>query len=241
MSEWDSVIQKARPHLVKIATPSGFGTGFLCMFSTSGLCGIATAHHVVSDAEEWQQPIRVHSHDFASNVFLKESDRVIFSDPNTDSAVVLFAPQDLKFPETTIPLRPIDSPLSLGAEVGWLGYPHLEATTLCFFSGFISARRHDRRAYLVDGVAINGVSGGPVLYSSQADGVQFVGIVTAYRANRLQGDALPGLLVAQDVSHFQQVIGYMKSIEDAKAKKAAADIEASQKSGNETAPPTPTE
>jgi hypothetical protein len=88
--------------------------------------------------------------------------------------------------------------LPIGAEVGWLGFPAIAQYTLCFFSGNVSAWQEWRNAYLIDGVAINGVSGGPVIYSTPTDGVQIVGCISAYRANRATGEALPGLSIAQD-------------------------------------------
>jgi hypothetical protein len=223
---WDSIIQKVSPYIVKIETPSGSGTGFLCAFNENRtLCGIATALHVVSEADEWQQPIKIHSHDFKHHIFLKESERVIYTDWKTDSAVILLATGELEFPNTLIPLRPMETPISIGVEVGWLGYPSIEPWTLCFFSGSVSARREDRSAYLIDGVAINGVSGGPVIFSSGTDGAQFVGVVSAYHANRQRGDALPGLLVAQDVSHFHQIVQHLRSRDEAQKKRAQLESE----------------
>jgi hypothetical protein len=90
---------------------------------------------------------------------------------------------------------------------------------LCFFSGIISARQDFRKAYLIDGVAINGVSGGPVIYSTETEGIQFVGTVNAYKANRVTGEALPGLLIAQDVSHFHGVLNFVRSIDEANKNK----------------------
>jgi hypothetical protein len=200
------------------------------------MCGIATAHHVVSDTDQWLQPMRIHNHNFAKSILLKEENRVIFSDELTDSAVILFFPDELVFPESLIPLRPIESPLRIGADVGWVGYPHLEPRTLCFFSGNVSARRADRGSYLVDGVAINGVSGGPVIFSDGSD-IHVVGIVTAYRPNRQQGDALPGLLVAQDVSPFHSVIAHIKTIDEANRKRR--EIEAAKKAEEEKAAKIP--
>jgi len=224
---WDDVIKKAAPYVVKIETPAGSGTGYLCTYNDSkSFCIVATALHVIADADAWQQPIRIHNHDFTKTTFLKEDDRVVFRNAKNDSAVILFSPQELGLPETPIPLRPIDAPLSIGAEIGWLGFPGIEPNTLCFFSGNVSARREDRRVYFIDGVAINGVSGGPVLYSSQTDGVQFIGVVSAYRANRLTGETLPGLLVAQDVSHFHEVISKIRSMDEASKKRA--ELEATQ-------------
>ena len=100
---------------------------------------------------------------------------------------------------------------------------------MCFFSGCISARREERKAYLIDGVSINGVSGGPVFYSTETDGVEIVGIVSAYKANRATGSSLPGLLIAQDVSHFHGVIQHIKSIDEARKKKQELKEEKDEK------------
>jgi hypothetical protein len=217
---WDDVVQKVTPYLVKIETPTGHGTGFLLSYNDDhSWCGVATALHVVREADSWQHPIKIHNHDFSKTAFLAVGQRVVFTDPATDSAVIFFESSQLKLPNDLIPLRPIDTRLNIGVEVAWLGYPGIEAWTLCFFSGTVSARRDDLKAYLIDGVAINGVSGGPVIYSTVTDGVQFVGVMAAYRANRAYGDSLPGLSIAQDVSHFHGVIQHVRSIDDANKKK----------------------
>jgi hypothetical protein len=68
-------------------------------------------------------------------------------------------------------------------------------------------------AYLIDGVAINGVSGGPVFYHTGSE-VQIVGVISAYVANRATGDTLPGLSIAQDVAHFHSVDLRVKSLDE---------------------------
>lgn len=225
---WDQVVQKVTPYIVKIETPTGYGTGFLSLYNDDKTwCGISTAAHVVGDADEWQKPIRIRHHETGGVTLLQPDQRVIWLDWNTDSAVILFFKGDLSFPEIPITLLPVGAPLGIGVEVGWLGFPNIEQYTLCFFSGNISARQEFRNAYLIDGVSIHGVSGGPVLYKHETDGVQIVGTVSAYRANRATGETLPGLLVAQDVSHFHDVLQQVKSIDDANKKKR--ELEESQK------------
>ena len=231
--DWDNVVQKVTPYIVKIETPANSGTGFLLSYNDNrSWCGIATALHVVSNADSWQQPIKIHNHNFSKTAFLNAGQRVIFTDYATDSAVVFFESSKLELPNDLIPLRPIDTRLNIGVEVAWLGYPAIEAWTLCFFSGTVSARRDDLKAYLIDGVAINGVSGGPVINSTATDGVQFVGVMTAYRANRAYGDALPGLSFAQDVSHFHGVIQHVRSIDDANRKKKEIEQQQQQSEKN---------
>ena len=219
---WNEIVEKVTPFVVKIETPEGYGTGFLCLFNDDrNWCGIATAHHVIEHAEKWEEPIRISSLSSSTSVLIKQADRVIFPDEKTDSAVMLIPMGTLKLPEDLIPLRPIENRLPIGSEVGWLGYPAIGnlANTLCFFSGNISAWQDERRAYLVDGVTINGSSGGPVLYSTPAHGVQIVGAVSAYIVNRSTGEALPGLSVAQDVSHFHEITRQIKSFDEARKRK----------------------
>lgn len=217
---WNLIVEKVAPYIVKIETPSGHGTGFLYLYNQNrNFCCIATALHVIDEANDWQQPIRIHHLSSKTQTFLKEDSRLIYTSPRTDSAVILFPHSDLKLPEELIPLLPSDRPLRVGDEVGWLGYPYMEPYTLCFFSGNVSARKDNDRSYLIDGVAINGVSGGPVIFPHATDGVQIVGIVSAYQANKATGGSLPGLLVSQDVSHFHDVSSYVKSLDEAASQK----------------------
>lgn len=210
---WEQVVQKVTPYIFKIETPAGHGTGFLYLYNDNKTwCGVATARHVVDYANTWKQPIRLTHQGSSEQIFLKDSEYIIITDWKTDSAVILFQKPTFELPSELIELIPLDTPLSIGNEVSWLGFPSIEPYTLCFFSGNISAWQDFRKAYLIDGVAINGVSGGPVTYLHSTDGVKIVGIVSAYRANRASGDSLPGLLYAQDVSHFHGVLHQIRSI-----------------------------
>lgn len=217
---WDDIVKKVSPHIVRIETQSGHGSGFLFLYNdTKTWCGVATALHVLYHADKWKQPIQIYHSESRKTLFLKEDKRVITTDWDTDSAVLLFEIGDFPLPQNLIPLLPSSSPLSIGLEVGWLGFPAIESFTLCFFSGIVSARQDFRKAYLIDGVAINGVSGGPVLYSTGTEGIQFIGTVNAYKANRVTGETLPGLLIAQDVSHFHDVLQQVRSQDEANKKK----------------------
>jgi hypothetical protein len=217
---WEQVVQKITPYIFKIETPTGHGTGFLYLYNDNKTwCGVATALHVVDYVNKWKQPIRLIHHSTSKQIFLKDSEYIIITDWETDSAVILFQKPVFELPGELIELLPLGTPLSIGNEVSWLGFPGIEPYTLCFFSGNISAWQDFRKAYLIDGVAINGVSGGPVTYLHITDGVKIVGIVSAYRANRASGDSLPGLLYAQDVSHFHGVLHQIRSIDDANRKK----------------------
>jgi hypothetical protein len=147
---WETVVRKISPYVVKIETPDGSGTGFLFVYnSDKRWCGIATGLHVVREANDWQKPIKIYRHDFSNPpLFLPEAQRIIFIDYPTDSAVILFpTAADLKSPNELVELRPVNSDIAIGVELGWLGFPALAPYTLCFFSGNVSARQADRKAY----------------------------------------------------------------------------------------------
>ena len=227
---WDIIVDKLNSHIVKIETQDGHGTGFLALYNEDKtLCGVATAMHVVARADEWQQPIRLKHHLSGKTVFIeaKKDERAIWLDPETDSAVILFPKKEFPLPEDSISLLPRESSINIGIEVGWLGFPSVAPDDLCFFSGNISAQQEIRKAYLIDGVAINGVSGGPVFHATEADGIRIVGIVTEYWANQARIGTLPGLLLAQDVSHFHGAASRLKTIEEAIKKEV--EFEGSQR------------
>ncbi len=214
---WGLISSKVSPYIVKIETPSGHGTGFLCLYNDNrSLCGVATALHVVEHDDKWQRPIRLNHYGTNEIHFLKESNRIIFSNYETDSAIILFPTSSFPFPDNLIPLLPIKEPLSIGNEVGWFGFPSIAPYTLCFFSGRISAKQNSGKSYLIDGVAINGVSGGPVVLPTDTGEIQIIGFISAYSASRHGSNTLPGLSIAQDVSYFHKIIHKINSIDEAR-------------------------
>ena len=129
---------------------------------------------------------------------------------SVDAAIIIAKETDAlaQWPETPIELSDSQRHLLRGVAVGWLGYPHLveDGTQCCFFSGSISAFREHR--YFIDGVAIQGVSGGPAFCTVRDEGeveerLVVIGSISVYHPNKAGGDTLPGLLVADDVSGIQ--------------------------------------
>lgn len=140
---WDDVVRKVSPYVVKIETPNGHGTGFVYMHDPANQwCAIATADHVIGYADDWQLPIKIHTE--TQTRFLNAQDRVIFRKRDTDSAVMLFVPQDTVMQHGGIALSPNGLRVNIGADVGWLGFPSIAPTNLCFFSGNISAYSANR-------------------------------------------------------------------------------------------------
>jgi len=214
--DWYQAVELLDEHIFKISTPSGFGTGFLLSIGeTSELCSVATAAHVVRHAHQWEEPMRVEHYASGERVLLHEPERAVFVDDRLDTAAVCFSKRVLPVPEEPLRLGPEDTHLKVGNEVGWIGFPAMTPETPCFFAGRISAYLSEQNSYLVDGVAINGVSGGPAI-TIDPDGITVMGIVSAYIPNRATGEPLPGLCLLSDVTHLQSTLKFLKSLGQAK-------------------------
>lgn len=215
---WRKAIEIVKPYVVKIDTPGGSGTGFLCAYDESKLvCGIATAEHVVNKSYLWKEPIRIQHFISGETKFLNASNRAIYRDLKLDTAVILFVKGKIPFPEDTLTFLSEKKYFKAGNEIGWVGFPSVSPNNLCFFTGRISCWVNDSRTYLVDGVAINGVSGGPVFYRT-TKGIEVIGSVSAYLPNIV--GATPGLAMVSHVEQYQKVIKTIKNMEEAKKKEA---------------------
>lgn len=137
--------------------------------------------------------------------------------PEHDLAAVVFSAQDGVFPREPIPLVERGLAAKPGLEIGWLGFPGIAPNNLCFFSGCVSSLLKKQQACLVDGVAINGVNGGPSLVSLQEDAVHILGVVSAYLPNQHPSATLPGLCIVQHVGVLHRVIAELQSLDDAQA------------------------
>jgi hypothetical protein len=206
----------------EVETPEGSGSGvFFMRNDRNTLVAVATAAHVVEHAHDWKLPIKLRHEKTKKELFLADGDRAILIDRRRDSASILFNTEKaarFALPDGALSMIPADKFQQIGTEVGWVGYPSIANGRLCFFSGRISAFMFDDDSYLIDGVAINGVSGGPVFRSMEEDRPELLGTVSAYMPNRLRGDALPGLLRAQDVTPFHNVITTLRNLDEGQQK-----------------------
>ena len=121
---WEAVVSEVTPSLFRIESQYGQGTGFVMHYSSGGnLCCVATAAHVVSDADEWEQPLRLVHHASGSVSFLKAKEIVLFVDKYRDSAVILFKKPDCELPDSPISLLPDNSKLKDWFRGGLAGLP----------------------------------------------------------------------------------------------------------------------
>ena len=187
------------------------------------LC-IATAAHVIDFPHYWAQPIRIQHFKSGKTVFLNPPDRFIDIDYTKDTASIVIRAGELPFPQVTLPIISEDKCLKVGVEVDWMGFPAIAPTNLCFFSGNTSCWVEAEGLYFVDGVAINGVSGGPTFSINRDNKVQIIGIVSAYVPNRATGAQLPGLCVVRDVFPLYETIRKLKNLEEAKKQEKPPEV-----------------
>src|SRR5438067_782131 len=146
---WYSAVDRVTPHVVRILTPRGSGTGFLFYRSKTGrIVAIATAAHVIDQSHLWGEPIRIQHAPSGDPVLLRETDRALFVDPQKDTAAIVMAVGKLSLPPEPLALTPPEKYVKVGNDIGWLGYPAIPRADLCFFSGRISAWLQDELAYL---------------------------------------------------------------------------------------------
>lgn len=219
--DWHQAIEAVAPYVVRISTPGCSGTGWLVSRSEIGpVCGIATAAHVVQHADAWDEPIRIDHPVSGTSIMLKADERVVLLESDLDTAAVVCDAATIDFPAELLNLIEIDNSYKAGVSIGWLGFPAVAPSIMCFFSGCVSAVLAEEGSYLVDGVAINGVSGGPAFVADES-GLDVFGVVSAYIPNRSTGDVLPGLAVVRHVSQFHELIDQMHSLDEARQKEAA--------------------
>jgi|SRR5689334_21046268 len=215
---WYQALAEIRPVVFEVLTPNGRGTGFQLFLNDSGFCGIATAYHVIDHAHEWEEPIRLIHQASGESLVLKDEIRAIEVYPGKDLAFIFFHKN--KFPIKPAPkLIVAGHSLKPGAQMGWCGFPAVAPSRqLCFFSGHVSAYLSDGESYLVDGVAINGVSGGPAFYVTESDPFEtrLAGVITAYVPNRIAGESLPGLSIVRTVEPYRATLERLQSVDQAK-------------------------
>lgn len=219
---WATCYQNILPYLFKISVPDGYGSAvFVGYNDDKSLAAVATAAHTLADADERNLRISLRHHLSGEEVDLEESDRVIFIDSHRDAAVVLFPAEYFDLPSEALPVMPAGDSQPVGSEVGWVGYPGIARTIPCFFSGRISAFMSGIHSYLLDGIVINGVSGGPVFEMRSDDKPRLLGVVCAYLSHVGELSTPTGLSLVADVSHFHETIKKIRNVDElTRARKA---------------------
>ncbi len=233
---WQGAFRMVRNRALKIKTPRGHGSGFyMGAFGTDRSLGaVATATHVIQEADEWGEPIKLIHIDTGLELLLPAmyqdgTKRPVITFGSSDLAVVIFTiPPEWNLPAEHINRVASEQHLVEGVEVGWFGFPGIKDDKLCFFHGHISTYLDAEAVYLVDGVAINGVSGGPLLVIDNNLPV-VAGVVTAYIPNLATGQALPGMSMFTSISAAVPMLDMLRDLDD-----AAKKVEEQSKDAHET-------
>lgn len=205
---WHDVVDRVSPSVFRIYAGNSAGTGFIVSVGYNSARSlwqtmVVTAWHVVQGIAQTNQGVRLVSWDRKEEHRCSPGDVEFrpFGDPRFDTSLMIILSQaPIHRIEDLLPMLPSESMLARGADIGWLGFPGLVEPELCFFSGHVSGYTMDPPSYLVDGVAINGVSGGPVFDNR----THIVGIVSAYLPNRVDSQTvLPGLMVVVPINAVQ--------------------------------------
>ena len=210
-TSWDSHYKLISPFVVKITTDKGSGTGLITAESDAHI-HIITALHVVKDCLFYG----ICFYDEKFFVCPTQDAKIIAPNPSIDCAVFsipkkIIPPNNASTGILPFPILAIHDKIDIGTAVGWIGYPGIFASLTAkpgFFSGSISGISTNN-SYLIDGTAINGVSGGPVISiikrPDNTIGPVIIGIITSYLPNIAstpgQGQiALPGVAIALNFS-----------------------------------------
>jgi len=220
--DWQGEVLKLRPTMFKILTPNGHGTGFLIFKNDKNVCGIATAYHVISHAIDWKEPIKLKQFSTSRERFLEDNPnvRVVKYDESKDLALIMFINDGTFDFECTLPdLTEVNQIVDQGTQIGWNGFPVIAPNDLCFFSGYISSHIKEQDSYLVDGVAINGVSGAPAFFPEKETGkIKICGVISNYFPNTSTGQSLPGLSMIRSVTPLKLECESLKSLDEANKK-----------------------
>ena len=211
LNPWVIAAERVSRVLFRVETETTGGTAFafMCAENPSNdeyVTMFATANHVVKDHNPGAR-LSLTSSD-GTSILDAHSCTLTVIPPSTDeydvALISAISKRPTVAPNDLPPLLSHDFYPPRGAQLGWLGFPSIAWPELCFFQGSLSGYPGAADAYLVDGVAINGVSGGPAFND---EGTIF-GVVQAYIPNRPTIDlTLPGLMVVVPIGTLDRWIG----------------------------------
>lgn len=191
---WFEAAERVGKATFRLYTKESMGTGFLISVGKSPnsfMATLATAWHVIEDATKGTS-LRICDSE-GKEIVRSSGGNIMVSEvgEGLDSAIIIIQSEVELFPqELLLPILPIEVQLRTGTEISWMGYPGIVEPELCYFHGYISGMLKKPPVYLVDGVVVNGVSGGPVF----DDRCHIVGFVSAYLPNRINASTtLPGV------------------------------------------------
>lgn len=210
---WETIAQRAEKiaFLIEIGTTTG--TCFAVLISPTKnkrkkVYTFATAWHVIEKLARTNKPIKLVTADKNKAYEIMPDSYTIFREgpKEFDTGIIEVTSERVLVSENDLlPMLDFEERLPRGAEIGAVGFPGLADEEFCFFRGVISGYSKRPQAYLVDGVVLNGVSGGPAVDQK----ARIIGLVSSYLPNRIdRHTTLPGLTTLIPISSIESLIAH---------------------------------
>ena len=196
---WENVVGRVERIVFRLLAGDSAGTCFAVSIgrlpeTKSIHYMFATAWHVVKDIAGSDQPIFMVAADGKTVCEAKAGCYAIFplgSEVFDTALIMVRSPENIVSQSDLLPIFGPEAQMPRGMEIGLAGFPGIVGGEFCFFKGTVSGYLNRPPTYLVDSVAISGVSGGPA-FDRHA---RIVGLVSSYIPNQVdQYTTLPGLL-----------------------------------------------
>lgn len=196
---WEKVVDRVEPIVFRLLAGDLTGTCFAVSIgrlpkTKSINYMFATAWHVVKDIAGSDQSIYIVAADGKTVCEAKAGCYAVFplgSEAFDTALIMVRSSENIVSQNDLLPIFGPEVQMPRGIEIGIVGFPGIVGSEFCFFKGTISGYLNKPSTYLVDGVAISGVSGGPA-FDNRA---QIVGLVSSYIPNKVDNyTTLPGLL-----------------------------------------------
>ena len=213
--EWHEVVELVAPHVVRIWTPQGSGTGFLVLPVKARPCARSPRQLMSSPTPTTgKNPSASNTKPPVGPSFCGK-----WTGPSILKAIRTQPRSYLSVPTWICPRRPWSLQTRTrtsrqGSRSVGLATRRCQEQTSASSRVALAPGLMATTPYLVDGVAINGVSGGPAFFSGA---VLSRGRSLAYIPNRNTGEVLPGLAVVRGVSQFHDVADGFRTLDEAKA------------------------
>ena len=196
---WEKVVDRVEPIVFRLLAGDLAGTCFAVSIGREPKAKsinymFATAWHVVKGIAGSGQSIFMVAADGKTVCEAEAGCYAIFplGTEAFDTALIMVkSPENIVSQNELLPIFGPETQIPRGIEIGIVGFPGIAGSEFCFFKGVVSGYLNKPSIYLVDGVAISGVSGGPA-FDNRA---QIVGLVSSYIPNKVDDHTtLPGLL-----------------------------------------------
>jgi len=208
-ANWVEPFNNMQKWVVKVELNNSFGTGILMAqreFKGKNEIAIATAYHVIKNTKS--DFIKITHYSTQKKETYQTNKSLFLHNLERDLCLMILEKRNFILPtEEELLIMQDDKILVPGVQIGWCGFPGIIENNLCFFSGHISSILKNSGDYLVDGTAINGVSGGPAFFKDQNKAV-LIGIVTNYIPNLATGLTLPGLSLIRCINPYTKFFDF---------------------------------